>query len=104
MKNKKITLMIRVKDTVDIIGLKEDIAMRLAGVADIERIDVAEDAAEVVHGRWLEDKRSTPNFFDNGATELEVDVLVCSNCGLTLDYVDYHRAYCELCGAKMDGE
>ena len=48
MKNKHITLMIRVKDTGEIIGLKEDVAMRLAGVAGIERIDVAEDAAEVV--------------------------------------------------------
>ena len=33
-------LLIKVKDTDNVIGLKEDIAMRLEGVADIERIDV----------------------------------------------------------------
>lgn len=48
MKNKSMILMIRAKKSGNIIGLKEDIAMRLAGVMDIERIDVAEDAAEVV--------------------------------------------------------
>ena len=48
MKNKSVILMIRAKKSGDTIGLKEDIAMRLAGLVDIERIDVAEDAAEVV--------------------------------------------------------
>ena len=33
-------LLIKVKDTDNVIGLKEDIAMRLEGVADIEMIDV----------------------------------------------------------------
>lgn len=33
-------IVIKTKDTDNIIGLKEDIAMRLEGVADIERIDV----------------------------------------------------------------
>ena len=33
-------LIIKVKDTDNIIGLKEDIAARLEGVVDIERIDV----------------------------------------------------------------
>lgn len=33
-------VIITVKDTDNIIGLKEDIAMRLEGVADIVRIDV----------------------------------------------------------------
>ena len=36
-------LIIKVKDTDNIIGLKEDIAARLEGVADIERIDVCDD-------------------------------------------------------------
>jgi hypothetical protein len=35
-------LLIKVKDTDNIIGLKEDIAMRLEGVVDIEFIDVRE--------------------------------------------------------------
>ena len=34
---------IKVKDTDNIIGLKEDISARLEGVADILRIDVEED-------------------------------------------------------------
>lgn len=33
-------IVIKTKDTDNIIGLKEDIAMRLEGVVDIERIDV----------------------------------------------------------------
>ena len=33
-------LLIKVKDTENVIGLKEDIAMRLEGVADIERIEI----------------------------------------------------------------
>ena len=36
-------IIIIVKDTNNIIGLKEDIAMRLEGVADIVRIDVVKD-------------------------------------------------------------
>ncbi len=39
-------VVIKVKDTDNIIGLKEDIAMRLEGVVDIERIDVCEDGKE----------------------------------------------------------
>ena len=33
-------IIVKVKDTDNIIGLKEDIAMRLEGVVDIERIEV----------------------------------------------------------------
>ena len=33
-------IVIKTKDTDNIIGLKEDISMRLEGVVDIERIDV----------------------------------------------------------------
>ena len=35
-------IVITVKDTDNVIGLKEDIAMRLEGVADIIRIDTAD--------------------------------------------------------------
>lgn len=35
-------IIITAKDTDDIIGLKEDIAMRLDGIADIVRIDIAD--------------------------------------------------------------
>ena len=36
-------IIIEVKDTDNIIGLKENIAMRLEGIADIVRIDVREE-------------------------------------------------------------
>ena len=36
-------IIIKVKDTDNIIGLKEDIAARLEDVVDIERFDVLED-------------------------------------------------------------
>lgn len=39
-------IIIKVKNTDNIIGLKEDIAMRLEGIADIERIDVRDDREE----------------------------------------------------------
>lgn len=39
-------IVVKVKDTDNIIGLKEDIAMRLEGVVDIERIDVIDDRKE----------------------------------------------------------
>lgn len=39
-------IIIKTKNTDNIIGLKEDIAMRLEGVADIERIDVRDDREE----------------------------------------------------------
>ena len=36
-------IIIKVRETDNVIGLKEDIAMRLEGRADIERIDVREE-------------------------------------------------------------
>ena len=36
-------IIIKVRETDNVIGLKEDIAMRLEGIADIERIDVREE-------------------------------------------------------------
>lgn len=70
MNDKYTTLLIKVKDNGDMIGLKGDIAMRLAGVADIERIDVVEDASEVVHGEW--------EYLDCWEAGCEVR---CTNCG-----------------------
>ena len=48
----------------------------------------AADVAPVVHGRWIED----------GGYQ------VCSNCGEEHHWDEYRAAYCEGCGAKMDGE
>ena len=39
-------IIIKTKDTDNIIGLKENIAMRLEGIADIERIDVREEVED----------------------------------------------------------
>jgi hypothetical protein len=39
-------IIVKVKDTDNIIGLKEDIAARLEDVVDIERIDVRDDGQE----------------------------------------------------------
>ena len=39
-------IIIKIKDTDNIIGLKEEIAMRLEGITDIVRIDVREDGEE----------------------------------------------------------
>ena len=39
-------ILIKIKDTDNIIGVKEDIAMRLEGIADIERIDVREEVED----------------------------------------------------------
>jgi hypothetical protein len=39
-------LIIKVKNTDNIIGLKEEIAMRLEGVVDIERIDVRDEGGK----------------------------------------------------------
>lgn len=88
-------LLIKVKDTDNVIGLKEDIAMRLEGVADIERIDVNADVAEVRHGEWSMD-------YDCGGY-----VLSCSLCDehYWIEREDEKKPnYCPNCGAKMDGE
>lgn len=47
---------IKAKNTDNFIGLKEDIAMRLEGVVDIERIDIAEGGEKC--GRSQMDKDS----------------------------------------------
>ena len=97
MKNESMILMIRAKKSGNIIGLKEDIAMRLAGVMDIERIDVAEDAAAVVHGKW---KDQYQGMYAN-------QLYKCSVCGETAFHDDerwFLTNFCQNCGAKMDGE
>jgi hypothetical protein len=40
-------IIIKVRETDNVIGLKEEIAMRLEGIADIERIDVREEVDDV---------------------------------------------------------
>lgn len=47
----------------------------------------AADVVEVRHGRWIEDG----------------DCQYCSECGEEHSWADYRAAYCDVCGAKMDG-
>ena len=54
--------------------------------AIIEHIPAA-DVAPVVHGRWIEDG----------------DYQICSECGEEHCWDEYRAAYCDSCGAKMDG-
>ncbi len=46
------------------------------------------DAEPVRHGRWIEGGEG---------------IVVCSECGEEHCWEDYRAAYCEDCGAKMDG-
>ena len=45
------------------------------------------DVAPVVHGRWIE----------------EDGCQICSECGEEHEWDEYRAAYCDVCGAKMDG-
>lgn len=47
----------------------------------------AADVAPVVHGHWIEDG----------------DYQICSECGEEHCWDEYRAAYCDSCGAKMDG-
>ena len=53
-------IIVKVKNTDNIIGLKEDIAMRLEGVADIERIDVLSEI-EPIQDQFLIDSQAIIN-------------------------------------------
>lgn len=53
----------------------------------VHRLPVA-DVAPVVHGRWIE---------ENGFQ-------ICSECGEEHAWDEYRAAYCDVCGAKMDGD
>ena len=47
----------------------------------------AADVVPVVHGHWIEDG----------------DCQICSECGEEHCWDEYRAAYCDSCGAKMDG-
>lgn len=47
----------------------------------------AADVAPVRHGHWIEDG----------------DYQICSECGEEHCWDEYRAAYCDSCGAKMDG-
>lgn len=47
------------------------------------------DVAAVKHGKWITD--------DDG-------IVICSECGEEHDWDDFRPPYCDICGAKMDGD
>lgn len=64
-------------------------------VADIRNVPTV-DAAEVVHGRWINwGKSGTPTYENYGT---------CSVCHEDAEICTEHRNYCPNCGAKMDGD
>lgn len=54
----------------------------------LEMVVKAPTVDPVVHAHWIEDG----------------ECQICSNCGEEHNWIDYRAAYCENCGAKMDGE
>lgn len=69
---------------------KLEVTDKLATMADAKRgiADMpAADVAPVRHGHWIEDG----------------DCQICSECGEEHCWDEYRAAYCDSCGAKMDG-
>ena len=68
-----------------------DVTDKLAIVADAKR-EIADmpaaDVAPVRRGHWIEDG----------------DYQICSECGVEHCWDEYRAAYCDSCGAKMDGK
>lgn len=58
-------------------------AKNLQSISDIPAADVA----PVRRGHWIE---------ENGSQ-------ICSECGEEHEWDEYRAAYCDVCGAKMDG-
>ena len=73
-------------------------AKNLQSISDMPAADVA----EVVHGRWLEEKRQTlsPVEYDDAGEPILHDYVVyrCDRCGRTCKQKE---PYCH-CGAKME--
>lgn len=67
--------------------VKDEYALAIAGCRSHIRNIPAADVVEVRHGRWIEDG----------------DCQYCSECGEEHSWADYRAAYCDVCGAKMDG-
>lgn len=56
-------------------------------ISSVENAPAA-DVAPVRHGHWIEDG----------------DCQICSECGEEHCWDEYRAAYCDSCGAKMDGK
>ena len=60
----------------------------LAALVDVFAETPAADVAPVRRGHWIEDG----------------DCQICSECGEEHCWDEYRAAYCDSCGAKMDGK
>lgn len=65
-----------------------DFGFGASNIRDLINAIPAADVAPVVHGRWIE---------ENGFQ-------ICSECGEEHAWDEYRAAYCDVCGAKMDGD
>ena len=59
-----------------------------AAIDIINKAPVA-NVAEVKRGKWIAD--------DDG-------IVICSECGEEHDWDDFRPPYCDMCGARMNGE
>lgn len=59
----------------------------ILGCAETVRMCPAADVAPVRHGHWIEGG----------------DCQICSECGEVHCWDEYRAAYCDSCGAKMEG-
>lgn len=72
-------------DVDDFLSFNGDYAV----VEDYLRCHSCADVAAVKHGKWITD--------DDG-------IVICSECGEEHDWDDFRPPYCDICGAKMDGD
>ena len=87
-------IVVKVKDTDNIIGLKEDIAARLEDMVDIERIGVYENSEirKAKHGKWI----NTGKYSCGGI------LFACSECQNEELIGDFNATrYCPKCGTDM---
>lgn len=83
------------KRYVDVDELKENICKRVNNpvirgwLNGLINDTSAADVVEVTHGRWITD--------DEG-------FVICSECREEHTWDEFRPPYCDMCGAKMDGE
>lgn len=69
-------------------GKRNGLILAKAILLDGKRIPTA-DVVEVKHGEWIVD---------------EEGFVICSECGEEHTWDEFRPLYCDMCGAKMDGE
>lgn len=69
-------------------GRRDGLVLANAILNDDKRVHPA-DVVEVKHGEWIVD---------------EEGFVICSECGEEHTWDEFRPLYCDMCGAKMDGE